>query len=43
MDMNEFNLFNNLAAYDLCVQNLGFLPVNHGQTLTDYLLWGIAY
>ena len=24
MDMNEFNLFNNLTAYDFCVQNVGF-------------------
>ena len=24
MDINEFNLFNNLTAYDLCEQNVGF-------------------
>ena len=24
MDINEFNLFNNLTAYNLCVQNVGF-------------------
>ena len=24
MDINEFNLFNNLTTYDFCVQNFGF-------------------
>ena len=43
MDMNKFNLLNNLIAYDFCVQNSRFLPVNRGQTWSDYLLWGIAY
>ena len=43
MDINKFKLFNNLIMYDLCAQNVGFLPVNHGQTSTDYLFWGIAY
>ena len=32
MDMNKFNLLNNLIAYDFCEQNSRFLPVNHGQT-----------
>ena len=32
MDMNKFNLLNNLIAYDFCEQNSRFLPVNRGQT-----------
>ena len=28
MDMNEFNLSNNLITYDFCEQNSRFLPVN---------------
>ena len=32
MDTNEFNLLNNLIAYDFCEQNSRFLPVNRGQT-----------
>ena len=32
MDTIEFNLFNNLIAYDFCQQNSRFLPVNRGLT-----------
>ena len=31
MDINEFNLSNNLIAYDFCEQISWFLPVNHGK------------
>ena len=38
-----FNLFNNFAMYDIFEQIWQILPVNCRKTLTDYLIWGIAY